>query len=140
MTKTNRSKLRRKLVLVFNRWIRERDRNKGCISCGGPVEQAGHYYSVGHCPQPGMRFNEQNVNGQCIRCNHFLEGNKQGYAQGLIKRYGKKILDELALKKVLTKGQRWGSFEFESMIKHYQKKGNENHDKNTYERTGTRNQ
>ena len=56
-------KLKAKLKLVFNKYIRLRDRNKGCISCGGPVQQAGHYYSTSQCPQPQMVFNEQNVHG-----------------------------------------------------------------------------
>lgn len=70
----------------FNEFIRLRDADKGCISCSGPVEHAGHYLSVGH--NAALRFNEVNVNGQCLRCNYHLHGNAIHYRNGLIKRYG----------------------------------------------------
>ena len=72
---------------VFNRYIRNRDKDKGCISCPtGQVEHAGHYRSAGH--YGGLRFNEMNVNGQCCHCNTFLHGNLINYRNGLVRRYG----------------------------------------------------
>lgn len=79
-------KLLEKAQRVFNAWIRERDKDKCCISCGGPVEQAGHYFSAGH--HSALRFNEVNVNGQCVRCNYFEHGNLIHYRAGLVKKYG----------------------------------------------------
>lgn len=72
---------------VFNTWIRERDRDKPCISCGvAAVSEAGHYFSAGH--YSSLKFNEVNVNGQCTQCNCFLSGNLIRYRAGLINRYG----------------------------------------------------
>jgi hypothetical protein len=78
--------LKKLATIHFNRFIRERDKEMGCISCGGKVEQAGHFYSAGH--NAGLRFNEKNVNGQCVRCNHFLSGNLNEYRKRLIERIG----------------------------------------------------
>lgn len=111
-------KLKAKLKLVFNKYIRLRDKNKRCISCGGPVQQAGHYWSTSQCPQPQMVFNEQNVHGQCISCNMFKEGNRQGYKQGLLRRYGPDILMSLDVKRSLPQDP-WKAFEYEAMIRHY---------------------
>jgi len=78
--------LLKKAQRIFNTWVRERDKDKGCISCGSEVDHAGHYYSQGH--HGSLRFNEMNVNGQCLRCNNFLHGNLINYRKGLVKRYG----------------------------------------------------
>ena len=115
-------KLRKKLTVVFNKFIRLRDERKGCISCvDGAVENAGHYHGTGAYPQPSMRFNEDNVHGQCIYCNMNLEGNRKGYEKGLIKRFGKQILEKLDVQRSLPQTT-WTNFEFEAMIKNYQQK------------------
>lgn len=86
--------LLKKAIKVFNAWIRNRDKDKGCISCTtGGVHNAGHFYH-GHL-YAAIRFNEVNVNGQCIHCNLGLAGNPEGYRQGLIKRYGQDKVDLL---------------------------------------------
>lgn len=99
----------------FNKWIRLRDQDKGCISCGGKVQEAGHYLSRGH--HGALRFNEMNVNGQCTRCNCFLHGNLINYRSGLVKRYGedKVILLEASKHQV----KKWTLGELEIMIKFY---------------------
>lgn len=84
---------------VFNAFIRERDKNQPCISCGTPLAQAavgggfdcGHYRSVGSAPN--MRFNEANAHGQCKQCNRYLSGNAIEYRRGLISRYGVSFVD-----------------------------------------------
>jgi len=111
------TKLLKKAQDVFNAWIRERDKDKGCISCGAPVTQAGHYYSQGH--HSALRFNEINTNGQCVRCNCFLHGNLINYRGGLIKRYGeqKVILLETGKNKV----KKWSRLELIAIIQMYKK-------------------
>jgi len=112
-------KLLKKAQIVFNRWIRERDKDKGCISCGSKVTEAGHYYSQGH--HSALRFNEVNTNGQCTRCNCFLHGNLINYRNGLLKRYSEVeiiLLDSIGTRNPLRKYQR---HELEFIIKHYAK-------------------
>ena len=76
------------LQKVFNKYIRLRDAEQPCISCGKAkgAEQAGHYRSVGGNPE--LRFNEFNCFGQCISCNMHKHGNLIEYRKGLIKRIG----------------------------------------------------
>jgi hypothetical protein len=118
----NTASLRKKMVRVFNAYIRARDEGKGCISCGvGPVDHAGHYWPTSTYPQPSMRFNEHNVHGQCCHCNTFQEGNRQGYEKGLIKRYGKDILISLDVTRSIRQAS-WTGFEYRVMIKNYEQK------------------
>ena len=115
-------KLRKKLTKVFNEFIRLRDKDTLCISCGRePVVHAGHYFPTSSYPQPSMRFFEMNVHGQGISCNFFQEGNRQGYREGLIKRYGEDILRILDVKRSI-KASPWHYFEYLAMIDVYEKK------------------
>lgn len=82
--------------VIFNRWIRARDANLPCISCGRMHQgqwHAGHYLSVGSSPE--MRFDEKNVHAQCAPCNNHLSGNAIKYRIGLIHRYGVEIVEYL---------------------------------------------
>lgn len=120
MTETQR--LKKILRVWFNGYIRKRDADKPCISCGQRRKlEAGHYWSTSQCPQPAMVFCEENVHGQCGHCNRWLEGNRQGYTQGLIKRYGPEILELLDIKRSVKQNP-WTIFEYETMIKLYKQK------------------
>jgi hypothetical protein len=108
-------KLLKKTQDVFNKFIRTRDKDKGCISCGAQVTEAGHYYSQGH--HSSLRYNEVNTNGQCTRCNRFLHGNLINYRHGLVKRYGEDkihLLDSAARRK-----KKWDRYELEAIINEY---------------------
>lgn len=77
MTKSEHLNLAQK---VFNTYIRIRDKGKECISCGkklGNDFHAGHFFSVG--AYPNLRFNENNVHGQCVECNLHKHGNVKEY-------------------------------------------------------------
>ena len=81
------AQLREKAGRVFRKWIRKRDADRPCISCGSwNVSDGGHYYSAGH--HPALEFNEDNVHGQCRRCNFYLSANQVEYRKGLIQRIG----------------------------------------------------
>jgi hypothetical protein len=65
---------------TFNKFIRERDKGKMCISCGqhiNGVKHASHYYSAGG--HSNVRFNENNVHVSCYKCNVELSGNLLNY-------------------------------------------------------------
>lgn len=108
-------KLTKKAQDIFNRWIRNRDQDKGCISCGSSVDHAGHYLSAGH--HGHLRFNEMNVNGQCLRCNNFLHGNLINYRQGLVNRYGEQKV--LYLESCAHGTKRWSRVELIAIIENY---------------------
>ncbi len=113
-------KLTKKAQTVFNAFIRKRDQNKGCISCGAPVSEAGHYLSAGH--YSALRFNEMNTNGQCTRCNCFLSGNLIHYRQGLVKRYGEAKVLMLENSVAIRSVKKWSRFELEAIIEMYKSK------------------
>ncbi|MBD3180755.1 recombinase [Candidatus Poribacteria bacterium] len=114
----------RELDRVFSIYIRLRDTNENgagrCISCNNPVSyskmNAGHYISRNiKC----IRWSEVNVNGQCVRCNMFYEGNIPGYREGMIKKYGQQTLNDLELARHKT--QKISRFELYTMIGLYKK-------------------
>jgi hypothetical protein len=107
----------KKAQVVFNAWVRRRDSNLGCISCTtGGVHNAGHFYH-GHL-YAALRFNEVNVNGQCIECNLSKAGNPEGYRKGLIERYGQQKVD--LLDSAARHKKTYSRFELEAIIKMYQ--------------------
>jgi hypothetical protein len=74
---------------AFNAFIRYRDKDEPCISCGRYHHgqyHAGHYRSVGAAPE--LRFEELNVHKQCAPCNNHLSGNAIEYRLRLIKKIG----------------------------------------------------
>ncbi|MDN7511965.1 recombination protein NinG [Burkholderia multivorans] len=88
----------RELQAVFNRWIRARDADLPCISCGRPASwkgqwDAGHYRSVGS--NPASRFDPLNVNKQCGPCNVHLSGNLIAYRAGLVQKIGLEAVERL---------------------------------------------
>lgn len=83
----------REAQTAFNRYVRLRDVNKPCISCGSMPEQkvggtrdCGHYLSRGAHSQ--HRFRLDNVASQCVKCNRYLSGNVAHFRLGLIERWG----------------------------------------------------
>lgn len=85
---------------VFQRWIRERDRDQPCISCGTTTAKqwdGGHYLKAELFS--GAIFHEFNCHKQCSQCNDLYSGNELNYRDGLIKRYGKIIVESFELKK-----------------------------------------
>jgi hypothetical protein len=85
------------LQKTFNTYIRERDKNKPCVSCGVDLRNktvhASHFWSVGAYPR--LRFNENNVHASCDHCNLHLHGNIANYALRLPERIGQAAFDEL---------------------------------------------
>lgn len=87
--KTNSDHLK-DLQIIFNTYIRERDKGKPCISCDkvliGNDVNASHFYSVG--AYPNLRFNENNCHSSCIECNKHKHGNINEYVLRLPNRIG----------------------------------------------------
>ena len=88
-------KLKKEAQHALNRWIRWRDRDSPCISCGAPPpnlnalhagRDAGHYRSTGSADH--LRFHEDNVHAQCVSCNQWGAGRVVEYRRGLVERIG----------------------------------------------------
>jgi len=97
--KKDRQKLSYLLVNVrtsCHEFIRKRDEFKPCVSCGVPYNtnfQAGHFFKAELFSN--LKFNENNIHGQCKKCNLFDDGNESGYRVGLMQRYGPEFLSNL---------------------------------------------
>ena len=79
----------KELQVIVNKYVRLRDKDKGCISCGTPLlgkYDAGHYYSAGGNPE--LRFNTDNIHGQCVYCNQHRHGALLDYTERLPNRIG----------------------------------------------------
>jgi hypothetical protein len=74
---------------AVNKWIKLRDRDQPCISCGQyrKAYDAGHY--LARSIRPELRFHEDNIHKQCVYCNNYNKGRAAGgYRTGLILRIG----------------------------------------------------
>lgn len=86
----------REAQAAVNEYVRLRDAHLACISCDsmpndndlmtGSRWDAGHYRSVGACPE--LRFEPLNIHRQCVKCNRNLSGNAVEYRIRLVQRIG----------------------------------------------------
>ena len=93
----------REAQAAVNEYVRLRDAHLPCISCDstpndndlmtGSRWDAGHYRSVGACPE--LRFEPLNIHRQCVRCNRNLSGNAVEYRIRLVIRIGAEKVDWL---------------------------------------------
>lgn len=103
------AKLMQEARVPFQAWIKRRDANLKCISCGNNSEtwNGGHYKKAEL--YSGVIFDEINVNKQCVYCNLHLDGNEANYRLGLVKKYGSVAvsnIEELAEKTRIHKWDR----------------------------------
>lgn len=85
----DRPKALRSAREAFNAFIRYRDKDDVCISCGRHHQgqyHAGHYKTKGAHPE--LEFNEDNCHKQCAPCNNHLSGNIVNYRPRLIDKIG----------------------------------------------------
>lgn len=82
--------LKKKVQNAVNKYVRERDKDLPCISCGKWADtwHAGHYWPQGS--NGGLRYNLDNLHKQCVSCNLFKHGNQGEYRFGLIAKIGEK--------------------------------------------------
>ncbi len=116
--KPSRSKLVKKLDIVFSQWVRlsnaDNNGNCTCVTCNKSFFwkeiQAGHFISRKHY---STRWDERNVLPQCVGCNVFKYGEQYKYSIFL----GTIVAKELYLKsKEIVK---FSNNEIDEMIKDY---------------------
>jgi|14BtaG_2_1085337.scaffolds.fasta_scaffold03756_2 hypothetical protein len=118
--KPTRSKLVKKLDVVFSQWVRLSNADSRgfctCVTCGkqghwktGGI-QAGHFISRKHY---STRWDERNVKPQCVACNVYRAGEQYKYSLYL----GSNLSDELYQKsREITK---FTNVELQEMIDFY---------------------
>ena len=108
---------------VVNDFIRQRDEDLPCISCGtwDTVQwEAGHFRSRGAASH--LRYFEDNISKQCHRCNVQLSGNQQQYRINLIAKIGTERVEALESN---NEPHRYTREELESLRAHYRQKTRE---------------
>lgn len=112
------AKLKKKLWKVFSEYIRKRGKGV-CFTCDSPGNTGSNYHA-GHFIKASvgglaLYFNEDNVQGQCARCNLWLDGNQ--YIFGI--RLGETKVKELQEIKNRTISK---NFPFQEKIEYYKQK------------------
>jgi hypothetical protein len=110
--------LRGMLWTVFSKYIRERDKDKPCISCSKTfgIKQAGHYLPVGNS-SVGTWFDEMNVHGECEKCNAFDTYHLVPMRKNLVKLYGEEAIEALDQRKNIS--VKIEEIEYVDLIKKY---------------------
>ena len=122
---TTISKLKKKLDVLFSQYIRRRSADHlgrvKCFTCGvdkhWKEQQAGHFQSRSH---HSTRWDEVNVQVQCIKCNMFRQGEQYKFGLYLDQRFGEGTAEELEIRsKTIVKLNR---VDYEEAIERYKQK------------------
>ena len=92
---------------VCHKYIRTRDKEDACISCGryeseidstgwDHIWDAGHFLSRGSHPE--LRFEELNIHKQCVKCN--TAPNLSGQQRSVREGYRESLINKIGLEKV----------------------------------------
>jgi len=88
--------LKKKLDIIFSKYIRLRDKGNPCVTCGAPWEfnhQNGHFISRRHF---ATRWDEINAHSQCPKCNLWGAGEQFAHANAIDLMYGKGTAQSIA--------------------------------------------
>lgn len=122
---TTISKLKKKLDVLFSQYIRRRNADHlgrvKCFTCGvekhWKEQQAGHFQSRSH---HSTRWDEVNVQVQCVKCNMFRQGEQYKFGLYLDQRFGDGTAEELENRaKTIVKLNR---VDYEEAIERYKQK------------------
>lgn len=111
-----------KVKVIFQKWIRERDKNEPCISCGttkASMWHASHFKKAETFS--GVIFNELNVWRACSKCNVFLNGNELKYRENLVKKLGLEQVEALEQLANETRTKKWTIEELQEIKNKYKK-------------------
>ena len=111
--------LKTNLNRLFAAYIRMRDKDKPCISCGKNTDdkEAGHFYPRSNL---AVTWDEMNVHGQCIKCNRYEGGNRPAFGRGIAIRYGESVVEALDIRSQAR--IKLKSYELMEKIEHYKNK------------------
>ena len=122
---TTISKLKKKLDKLFSEYIRRRNADHlgrvKCFTCGvekhWKEQQAGHFQSRS---QHSTRWDEVNVQVQCVKCNMYKQGEQYKFGMYLDQRFGDGTAADLENRaKIIVKVNR---VDYEEAIERYKQK------------------
>ena len=127
-SKTSLGTLKKNVTAICHEYIRLRDKYKPCISCNEPWHSdfhAGHFYKAELFSS--LKYNEDNIHGQCPGCNINKHGNESQYRVNLPNKIGHSGVADLDFIAGLErkKGYKWDRAELNQIRKYYQDKINQ---------------
>ena len=124
--KKTTGQLIKQLQPIFNKYIRLRDKDKPCISCGEYVDfddtDGGHFWAKSG--YSGLRFDEDNCHKECRYCNRFNESHLIKYVVNLKQKIGDSDYNALQerAEEYKRSGVKWSRVELEELIVYYKEK------------------
>lgn len=106
----------------FSEYIRLRDKDAPCITCGSYVSDAdcGHFLSRRF---QSTRYDEKNANKQCAKCNRFEYGNQWEHGLAIDKKFGEGTSHEIYLKSKMNCKRT--KYDFDMIAQEYKNKVDE---------------
>jgi hypothetical protein len=119
MRSKTKSLSKKKADTYFAQFIRLRDKDKPCITCGQfkSDKDCGHFISRRF---DSTRYDEKNANGQCLTCNRFQYGNQYAHGKAIDKLYGEGTADSLHLKSRMMSNR--NQYDYEVIAETYREK------------------
>lgn len=113
--------LKRLAQKIFNQYVRMRDGNLPCVSCGKIIgeNETSHASHFRPATNSRLRFDERNVHRSCVKCNVFLSSNAIEYKKALIIKLGTEVVEEL---ESTNDPYRYTTDELQDIIKTYRQK------------------
>ncbi len=98
LNESSKAWVRKQTKKACHAYIRCRDQHKPCISCGTFYNQF-NYMQAGHFKNDGnhanVRYHEDNIAGQCVRCNMHKSGEEKAFETELRKRIGDERVEHI---------------------------------------------
>ena len=126
----NKKLSKKKADTYFAKYIRFRDQDKGCCTCGKHI---GSYYSDGDLVVEGdcghfitrenetTRYDEKNCALQCHHCNRFKGGKQYEFSIYIDKRWGKGTAEKLLIQSKMRASART-QYDYEMIALKYREK------------------
>jgi hypothetical protein len=117
------SKLKKELDTIFSIYIRLRDADSNglvfCFTCGKVANykkgmQCGHFQSRRHT---STRWDGQNCQPQCVRCNMFNQGEQFKFGLNLDAKYGEGTADKLVF--ISNQTRKFARADYELLLTYY---------------------
>lgn len=105
----------------FQKYIRFRDKDLPCISCGTKNcnEWAGGHYFKAEI-YSGLIFDERNCHKQCnAYCNKYRDGAQAEYRIGLVNRFGDEFVKQLELDSIRLRNYKYTKQQLIEIKEHY---------------------
>lgn len=105
---------------VFQKWVRNRDKDLPCMACGTKTANEWHGSHLKKAEvYSGVIFHEHNVWKCCKKCNVFLGGNELNFRANLVNYIGEQAVKELEELAEQTRTRKYSNEELDQIKRKY---------------------